>query len=409
MMQDIHPGLRLSGPLGQSFFDISEDLLAYIGSVLQNQSPMAPAASVNQWLALLDVLKSHWIIPLLYRQIGCLPKVLQPPESAIDEMRKTFLLSRVRSLHMAKQLREIIDAFRDKNLRVLVLRGPGLAWSVYPDPALRPSCDLDLLVLPEHAVRARGILESLGYKCLAKRFEVTRDFFREEEFIHQENPRDNLVVDLHWIHWELSPFFESEGEVRIEDLFHRATKVESSGLRFETLHPVDGIIHGAIHTAMIHKRDMRLIWIYDTALLARQLEVPHDWEILQQRSVTWGARLPLEHCLRLAQIWAGLTLPAGFSDFSTWPRPNEDERAIWADTMKHHWVTILLKRSLRNPSMLVKRVPSLFHLLFPHPDVVRFCYPPSRDCLLALSYLRRWHRWLEDLVVKRIGLMRQRG
>jgi hypothetical protein len=165
MMQDIHPGLRLSGPCGKSLLDVSEDLLVYVGSVLKNESPLAPAAAIDQWLALLDVLKSHWIIPLLYRQIGCLPKVLQPPESAIDEMRKTFLLSRVRTLHMAKQLREIIDAFQDKDVRVLVLRGPGLAWSVYPDPALRPSCDLDLLVLPEHAVQARGILESLGYKC----------------------------------------------------------------------------------------------------------------------------------------------------------------------------------------------------------------------------------------------------
>jgi len=89
---------------------------------------------------------------------------------------------------MERQLREIIEGFQEEGVRVLVLRGPALAFSLYPDPAMRPSCDLDLLVLPEQVVQARGILEDLGYKCLAKRFETARDFFREECFVHQKNP-----------------------------------------------------------------------------------------------------------------------------------------------------------------------------------------------------------------------------
>lgn len=409
MPQDIHPSLRLSGPCGKSFFDVSGDLLAYIGSVLKNESPLAPVASIYQWSQLLDALRSHWIIPLLYRRIGSMPRERRPPESITNEMRQTFLLSRVRCLHMETQLREIIEEFRNQGVQALVLRGPGLAWSVYPDPAMRPSCDLDLLVAPKQMIRARAILENLGYKCLAKRFDLAKDFFREECFVHEKNPLDKLMVDLHWVHWELQPFFEKGREIEIKDLFERARRVELEDLTFEILHPVDSLINAAVHLMIIHKKEMRLVWIYDTALIAGQLEVPGDWETLQERSVNWRARLPLEHALRMAQHWVGLQLPAGFNDFSTWPRPNEDERAVWADTMKHHWVSILLKRSLSNPSMLLKRLPSLFHLLFPHHDVVRFCYPPSRDCLLPLSYVRRWHRWLGDLVVKRIGLMRQRG
>jgi hypothetical protein len=145
-----------------------------------------------------------------------------------------------------------------------------------------------------------------------------------------------------------------------------------------------------------------LSWIYDTALLAQHLQVPDDWETLQTRSVAWRARLPLEHCLKLAQVWAGLKLPDGFDDFSTWPRPSEDEAEVWAGTMHHHWVTILLKRSLSSPSLLLKRVPSLLRLLFPHPDMVRLCYPTSSNWLLPVSYVRRWFRWIDDLVVNRV-------
>ncbi len=403
VMQDIHPSLKLCGTSDKSLHDLSDELLAYVRSVLQDESPLAPEASVDEWSSLLNFLQAHWIIPFLYRKIGFLPQECHPPEAIADEMRQAFLFSRVRSLHMERQLREIIEGFQEEGVRVLVLRGPALAFSLYPDPAMRPSCDLDLLVLPEQVVQARGILESLGYKCLGKRFEVARDFFREECFVHQKNPGNKFPVDLHWVHWELHPFFKGSEEVDIQDLFQRACKIETPTLAFETLHPVDYLIHSAIHLIMIHKNEMRLSWIYDTALLAQRLQVPDDWETLQERCVAWTARLPLEHCLKMAQAWAGLELPDGFDDFSTWPRPTEDESAVWADTMRHHWVTILLKRSLSSRSLLLKRIPSLLGLLFPHPDIVRFCYPTSSNWLLPISYVRRWLRWIDDLVIDRLG------
>jgi len=396
-IQEVHPDLNLCGKEDKSLLDRSDELLAYICSVLKDESPTAPDATTEQWAELLDVLRSSWAIPLVYRKIGSLPSQCRPPEPITDEMRQAFLFGRVRSLHMEGQLREIIKAFKEEGVRVLVLRGPALAWSLYPDPAMRPSCDLDLLVLPEQVVQARGILEDLGYKCLAKRFETSRDFFREECFIHHENPGNKFPVDLHWVHWELHPFFKGSKEVDILDLFQRAWKVETPTLAFETLHPVDYLIHSAIHLVMIHRNEMRLSWIYDTALLAQHLQVVDDWEALQERCVAWRARLPLEHCLKMAQVWAGLELPEGFDDFSTWPRPTEDESAVWEDTMRHHWVTILLKRSLSNPSLLLKRIPSLLRLFFPHPDIVRFCYPTSSNWLLPIAYVRRWLRWIDEL------------
>jgi hypothetical protein len=409
VMQSIHPSMKLCGTTDKSLHDLSDELLTYVRSVLQGESPLAPAASLDEWSGLLNFLRANWIIPFVYRKIGSLPQECRPPETITDEMRQDFLISVVRSLHMERQLQEIIEAFQEEGVRVLVLRGPALAFSLYEDPAMRPSCDLDLLVIPEQVVQARGILESLGYTCLAKRFETARDFFREECFVHHESPGNHFPVDLHWVHWELHPFFKGSEEVDMLDLFQRAWKVETPTLAFETLHPVDYLIHSAIHLIMIHRMEMRLSWIYDTALLAQHLQVVDDWETLQERCVAWRARLPLEQCLKMAQVWAGLELPDGFDDFSTWPRPTEDEATVWADTMRHHWVTILLKRSLSNPSLLLKRIPSLLRLLFPHPDMVRFCYPTSSNWLLPVSYVRRWLRWIDDLVINRIGVLKQKG
>ena len=409
MTQGIQPSLKLCATSDKSLVGLSDELLTYVQLVLKDESPLAPEASLDEWSRLLTFLRAHWIIPLLYRIIGSLPSECRPPETITNEMRQDFLVSVVRSLHMERQLGEIITAFSEQSVRALVLRGPALAFSLYPDPAMRPSGDLDLLVMPEQVIQARGILESLGYRCLAKRFETSRDFFREECFIHQENPGNNSPVDLHWVHWELHPFYMGSKEAEIQDLFQRGWEVETPTLTFETLHPIDYLIHSAIHLVMIHKNEMRLSWIYDTALLARYLQVPNDWKRLQERSVAWRARLPLEQCLKMAQVWAGLVLPDGFDDFSTWPRPSEDESAVWKDTMHHHWVTILLKRSLANPSLILKRLPSLLRLLFPHPDMVRFCYPASSKWLLPVAYVRRWFRWIDDLVINRIGELKQKG
>jgi hypothetical protein len=409
VMQSIHPSLKLCGTTDESLYDISDKLLDYVRSVLQDESPLALGVSADEWSNMLIFLQAHWMVPFVYRKIGSLPQECRPPETITDEMRQAFLVSCVRSVHMERQLQEIIETFREQGVQMLVLRGPALAFSLYDDPAMRPSGDLDLLVIPEQVIQARDILESLGYTCLARRFETARDFFREECFIHQEDPGNTFPVDLHWVHWELHPFFKGSEEVDIEDLFQRAWKVETPTLAFETLHPVDYLIHSAIHLVMIHKNEMRLSWIYDTALLAQHLQVPDDWGTLQERCVAWRARLPLEQCLKMAQVWTGLKIPDGFDDFSTWPPPTKDETAVWADTMHHHWVTILLKRSLANPSLLLKRIPSLFRLLFPHPDMVRYCYPTSSNWLLPVSYVRRWFRWVDDLVINRIAVLKQRG
>ncbi|NIR15564.1 MAG: nucleotidyltransferase family protein, partial [Desulfobacterales bacterium] len=87
--------------------------MTYVRSVLQDESPLAPEASVDEWSSLLDFLKAHWIIPFVYRKIGTLPQECVPPETITDEMRQIFLFSVVRSLHMERQLQEIIEAFQE--------------------------------------------------------------------------------------------------------------------------------------------------------------------------------------------------------------------------------------------------------------------------------------------------------
>jgi hypothetical protein len=54
----------------------------------------------------------------------------------------------------------------------LLLKGQSLARSIYPDPALRQSSDIDLLVLPEHIKQLEAVFETLGYSTPAHNFDI---------------------------------------------------------------------------------------------------------------------------------------------------------------------------------------------------------------------------------------------
>ncbi len=300
---------------------------------------------------------------------------------------------------MERQLAEIIGAFQKEGIKSLVLKGPALAHTVYPDAALRPYCDLDLLVHPDQMVEARQILEHLDYRCLGKRYEFSKEFFHDEVFIPCHG-RGRFTVELHWTLWELHPLNGGDSDDRADTLFKNALKIRSPDFIFETLQPVDALIHAATHLILKHGRRMQLNWIYDIALLAHQLSVPQDWKILQERSVAWNGRLALEKALKMAQYWCGLHVPEGFKDFNCWPPPTTAECEILNSVEKSHWTRILLKRWLTHPADLFKMARSFFGLLFPAPDIVRHCYPVSNRWLLPLSYMRRWRRWFVELIVK---------
>jgi hypothetical protein len=222
-------------------------------------------------------------------------------------------------------------------------------------------------------------------------FETYEDVYCDEQFIHEENPWDNLPIELHW---DLRPLFGKGRSKGIQDLFFRAVTIEGTGWDFRALHPVDALIHAAIHLTMHHSREMRLIWIHDIALLAKHLTVPDDWKTLQNRSIQWNARLAVENSLRLAEVWSGLRLPLDFRDFGTWPTPTDTEAATWTHAMeRHHKTATLLNLFMAGSTGVFQKARALGRVVFPHPDLIRKSYPPGHDWMLPLSYFRRWLRW----------------
>ncbi len=387
------PGLQFCGRPSDGLSSVSDELLRYVVGLLQGAPVHPPNAAEPAWAELLTCLSPHWVIPLLYHQIGSLAAEFAPPQAFTDSLRFEFLRSRVRAERLDQQLGELLAAFRNAGVPILVLKGPALAYGVYPNSAARPSSDLDLLVPPRVMAKARAILVALGYTCMGKKYEVSKQLYREELFAPPTNSPMHFWIE---VHWDLTEFSWPGRERRVQDLFDRAVNIATDAVRFEGLSPVDALIHRALNNAWWHYRDMRLIWIYDVALLARHLSVPDEWNILQKRCEEWRCRLALELSLRLAQAWAGLQLPTGFDDFSTWPTAAA-ERKMWTALTQRHtrlfpYLRLLLRGSAGPPELL----RASLNLLFPDRAWMRLKYPPADGWRLPGAYVRRWWRWISQ-------------
>ncbi len=372
----------------------SDPLTLYLAKVLRNEPVAPPLRSQEQWLSFFDKM-GRPSVPLLYWKFKEAPSDCRPPRQVLDWMRIRFLASRARSICAQHQLSELVSLFGSEGIEPLVLKGAALAQTVYPNPALRHSDDIDILVRPEQFSGACDLLERCGWESIDNIFDPTKKAHVAESFKHSDHRKRYLPLDLHR---DLHSCLRFNSETEIPALFERALRVESSGVSFLTLHPVDALIHASLHFTLLHRGPFRLIWIYDFVLLAETLKGQRDWSLLQARSVTMHARLAVERCLKLAEAWTGLRMPTPFDDFSRWPKADATERdmaghtSTWKErtesAFKYYWPA---------SSGLKEKSWFLFRTCFPSIRYMRVTHPSSRDGMLWKSYVKRWAKWTKRI------------
>jgi len=388
-LRKMHVDFKLCG--GNALLDVPHTLLGYIIALLYDESPTAPEAAPNAWENLINQLNMHHLLPLLYWKIKHASKHSRPPATVFDKLRFAFMFNVHRLIKAESQLEEIANAFNREKVRLLVMKGPAMAWTVYPDPAVRFFSDLDLLVHPERFVQARAILARLGYKCRVNRFDIFQDSLCNEEFAPPLDKRAYLSIDLHWI---AHVFYGNRRRVETETLFRNARNVQIGNVKTEMMHPVDALIYASHHMIMNHCNEIRLNWIYEIAQLARSLEVPSEWLELQQKSISWGACLAVEKALKMSQVWTGMVLPDQFADFTRWPSSHLAETTAMADTLQRRYENpvVAAKLYFANVTDAESLLKVLIKLIFPTQEYMRHYYPNANGRHF-FAYFRRWGIW----------------
>ena len=232
----------------------------------------------HEWRRTADVNELDWgsrrLLPLVHDNVG----EPQDPETWI----KNHILF--------EDTAALIRLLGQAGIETLVFKGVPLALLYYRDAALRPMADVDLLIRPQDAPRAIGIMTAAGW---------TSPYFSPERLIPFGRTVDfrnanGTVCDLHW------RTFRQGIDREDDDLWERAISLDVAGIATRTLGAADQLLlvcaHGSEWNAMPSFR-----WVADAAMLIR---AGVDWQHVVERTKQRRLMLPMAETLPYLQRFA---------------------------------------------------------------------------------------------------------
>jgi hypothetical protein len=211
----------------------------------------------------------------------------------VDDLHQLYIESATHNLIINHKLGEIIRGFSKIDLPVVVLKGAALSATIYPEPALRPMADLDLLIPLSSLAAARLFLESIGYE-LVYMWPMKDDsglFFNEQIFASDDPSK--CIVELHWRLIDI-PYYAKTFSA--EDILPRAAQISIAGEDSLTLSLGDLLLYLCAHYTYHHLGSMPIAQV-DIGYLLATSESLINWQELISRSVELRLSLPLQQTL----------------------------------------------------------------------------------------------------------------
>jgi hypothetical protein len=346
------------------------------------------------WSLLLDRARAHGVTPLVARALETAgwPGVPAACRQALERARR---VNAARNLLAASALARVCAVLSGAGVPVIPLKGVALGESLYGDPGVRVSSDIDILVPRARMACAWALITGLGYARAEQEpavapgdLDLLLESNHEYAFVSPDGAGGAL--ELHWaIAWRWP-----RGDDALADLWAEARPRPFRGVPAWTLGPAWELLYLAVHAA--RHRWQALKWLVDVHEICRR---GVDWKDIRTRAECFG----LEDVL-------GLTLAASATVLDTPIPPDVRLRPLpsWLDLFPTAPRPLDVWRGALYPAGLFARpkdkVGYLARVLFlPTLADRRACRLPAR--LEALHYpfrpVRLAWRWARTLTFPR--------
>jgi hypothetical protein len=143
----------------------------------------------------------HDIAPLVYFNTKNIPGI---PENVIYQLEQAYYGNMARNMLIYEEINRVLRILREHNIEVIVLKGAALAESVYPDRALRPMGDVDLLLREDDIDEVESKLLEIGY--LLHSYSKPKEFWKKDHyhFVLKKNKSTPLETTFE-MHWHIEP------------------------------------------------------------------------------------------------------------------------------------------------------------------------------------------------------------
>jgi hypothetical protein len=165
-----------------------------------------------------------------------------------------------------QELRRLLSALVADDVDVLLLKGAGLAYTVYPAPHLRPRVDTDLMLRYTSLARAEQVFSTLGW---VRSVEPERELSAAQR--HYVKPGPCGTTDHLDVHWKISNPRVFADALSFEELLTRSIDVPALGTSARTLAYPDALFLACLHRVAHHDDARDLLWLWDIHLLVARL------------------------------------------------------------------------------------------------------------------------------------------
>jgi hypothetical protein len=212
--------------------------------------------------------------------------------------------AQVLELLRRRELCRIVAAFHAADVPMLLLKGAGLAYTVYAAPHLRPACDIDLFVAPDTLASAENALSDSGYR---RRLEPDVELASGQRHYDRDDPLGKQVVDLHW---RVSNVHLFAGMLSFEQAWESSVAIPRLGQAARTLGRIDALLFACVHRVAHHYDDPDLLWLWDINLLCRDMTDDEAGAILKRAALAHVCSV-IARSLTLTRAAFGTVVPIG--------------------------------------------------------------------------------------------------
>jgi hypothetical protein len=365
-------------------------LLLYYLDIRPNGVTDGPPAKPTEpeWIEILRQAGENGVTPLLYHRLKAIAPSPKVPPLVLDCLRDAAVQSAAQNLQIGRELAHVLEAFHHHGIAAIVLKGAYLGQVVYESFALRPMCDLDVMVRRDKLAQAESVLAELGYVPQYSGVEQV-DYAHHHHLRPMAKP-GGIPVEIHWSLARPNAHFE----VDIEGLWERARRTTIGGVDALVLSPEDLILHLCLHASFGHRFRVGVRACWDIREVVRHHGDAIVWDQVAQRARQWGIGKYVYLTLRLARELLAADVPVAVIA-ALEPPDFSPEVVAWARTCiftpeRDETVSVRMA-TLWTSRRLMAKFGAALGALYPSPATIARMYraqPGSRRILLY--YPIRW-------------------
>jgi len=354
------------------------------------------ALDTAAWRTLLDMVRQHRLGALLHWQLERRHAGLAVPEMVRDEVKGAWRTSTRRLLGMQYELTTLSKLLGAAGVRSIALKGAFLAYHAYPDAALRPMRDLDILVQEDRLIDAWDCLLAAGATPAGAGGADERLNYALSADKHHlpalQTPSGFSKLELHRGIQSVAGALNRDRDTRLLDgLWEHAISLPIATTPIGFPAPTDMLLHLIMHAAYDHLLNNGPLVLSDIAFLVRRHAI--DWRRFWQTVIALRSMRGAVLLLDLAdRYWRDV--PIVWSAAAVEVRGEldavRDSAALLLLQDRGLMPDIWRKRSIGQPRGAIRR---LIARLFISRIEMALLYPVDpRSPRILLCYPRRWWR-----------------